>query len=610
MSLNRAAMDHLENYPYTKLRSEANELRILTLLQGGVGDPVRVIISHESFEVENKSPWNDGLLSLEALRETLPKDWKVAETLDERYIFYLEEAVGPDRTSWSHPDKSVDPSSYHAQNQLQRCSVQYEALSYTWGPPEKTNTILVEGACKPIPENNSSGGLFKLQITHNLHEALLHLRRTDITRRLWIDAICINQDDIDERNEQVQRMDNIYKYASRVVVWIGPSTPESDVAMLTLQHLGEQVALTNQYSRFPLPGASEPTWYQPDTHLPFDDNVWDSIQQLLDRPWFSRLWIIQEVQLANIHSILQCGKVEIPWTEFRHAILSLLENNHRPLRILDGVNSVAKLCSDLSASDFSLALWRTMRSSCSDMRDHIYAVLGLLTDELSSRIRPQYLLPVSEVFKQACLEEIKFSGRLELFDLCHIVGRNIHAPSWVPDLTMEPMVFSCLSPQLATGFSSANFIYQEPSTLVVHGVKHSKISRVSEPFDENLTDIATAGKSAETWAMETYVGEGDWEDSGYSDQLLRAFFDNNTRGRFPEEPVHVPFQDWKDFIAQRRDDQGQDPSEETEVSHWTLERALDSLKCRCLIELGSGYIGLGPPGSQNGIHLHFNHPVS
>lgn len=82
----------------------------------------------------------------------------------------------------------------------------YEALSYIWGSEEKPRRV-----------STNEGDIY---VTENLHAALLHLRDHSLDRIIWADAICINQDDIEERNRQVQIMAKIYARASRVIVWL------------------------------------------------------------------------------------------------------------------------------------------------------------------------------------------------------------------------------------------------------------------------------------------------------------------------------------------------------------------------------------------------------
>ncbi|KAH6722498.1 heterokaryon incompatibility protein-domain-containing protein [Leptodontidium sp. MPI-SDFR-AT-0119] len=103
--------------------------------------------------------------------------------------------------------------------------IPYDALSYSWGSTEKAAQITVNGSI--------------MHVTSNLHAALQHLRFEEEDRLLWIDAICIDQDNMAERRHQVQHMSYIYKEAERVVIWLGEGTQESDLIMDSIKRLQE-----------------------------------------------------------------------------------------------------------------------------------------------------------------------------------------------------------------------------------------------------------------------------------------------------------------------------------------------------------------------------------
>ncbi|KAK2754755.1 ankyrin repeat and sam domain containing protein 6 [Colletotrichum kahawae] len=103
------------------------------------------------------------------------------------------------------------------------CDTPYEALSYVWGSSDLTHRIEVNGK--------------ELSITANLHVALSHLRLIDADRVLWVDAVCIDQNNHKERGHQVQQMGDIYHQARQVVVWLGEATSETDAFMTVLQKL-------------------------------------------------------------------------------------------------------------------------------------------------------------------------------------------------------------------------------------------------------------------------------------------------------------------------------------------------------------------------------------
>ncbi|CAG8951517.1 hypothetical protein HYFRA_00007433 [Hymenoscyphus fraxineus] len=115
-----------------------------------------------------------------------------------------------------------------------------DALSYTWGLPPAMNIIFVND--EPF------------RIRNNLFNALLHLRRPSSGVMLWVDAICINQSDIDERNHQVQRMADVFGRARRVLAWLGPETESSREAFSFLS----QTYLRSPYNRKEL--MDDPRW--------------------------------------------------------------------------------------------------------------------------------------------------------------------------------------------------------------------------------------------------------------------------------------------------------------------------------------------------------------
>lgn len=141
----------------------------------------------------------------------------------------------------------------------------YEALSYFWGSADKRRSVLVDDR--------------RLLVTENLHAALLRLRDPTLPRILWIDAICINQDNYEERKRQVQLMALIYIRASRVLVWLEEAKADGD------QLDGD--AMTNGDHALQVIGHAA-AHGQP-TELPRNDQ--DAIFTLLQRSWFRRIWV-------------------------------------------------------------------------------------------------------------------------------------------------------------------------------------------------------------------------------------------------------------------------------------------------------------------------------
>lgn len=160
---------------------------------------------------------------------------------------------------------------------------QYRALSYTWGSPDDKQTISLNG--RPF------------QVTKNLFMALERLRNEKEPLTLWIDAICINQEDDDERTHQVRQMTEIYKKATQVFVWMGEEIKNLEAA-ISLMHRLKQCMDKGGFGIEGLAGLAE------SKHRA---KGWEALTELLKRPWWSRIWILQEAVFGN-DLVVVCGR--------------------------------------------------------------------------------------------------------------------------------------------------------------------------------------------------------------------------------------------------------------------------------------------------------------
>jgi hypothetical protein len=170
----------------------------------------------------------------------------------------------------------------------------YEALSYTWGTEPATMCILVNNAI--------------FYIRSNLYSALKRLRSPDRSRLLWIDAICVNQDDLEDRNFQVLAMRYIFQIAGNAIIWLGKGDSSSDRAMKFLKTTSDRYMETED-------GPGEP--YNLTSRL--EDmtfyNYMRDVVHLLQRPWWTRTWVVQEVAMSRdpYRTSILCGTEEISW---------------------------------------------------------------------------------------------------------------------------------------------------------------------------------------------------------------------------------------------------------------------------------------------------------
>ncbi|KAH6664929.1 heterokaryon incompatibility protein-domain-containing protein, partial [Halenospora varia] len=263
----------------------------------------------------------------------------------------------------------------------------YEALSYEWGAPEPKQQIALDDT--------------NVVVTPNLWSALSHLRHRDEEKILWVDALCINQDNLDERNHQVRQMGEIYSRASMVIIWLGcPSLAESLTARLLFDWIniyGHEEWSLQTYKR---------------EYHPSPDNLhlWHDLARLGTLSYWRRTWIVQEIVLAGNIS-LQYGNNKATWTgiEYLERGLSLNDTRSLPRHVEDGpimrLQHQHKLhhSNPPVHSSLEALLEATKTSLCGDPRDRVFALVGIAAH---NRIKPDYSKTLDEIFidvlKDAC----------------------------------------------------------------------------------------------------------------------------------------------------------------------------------------------------------------
>ncbi|KAK8131698.1 HET-domain-containing protein [Apiospora sp. TS-2023a] len=337
---------------------------------------------------------------------------------------------------------------------LRDCS-SYESLSYAWGDLTQTEPIQVVAA--RIGHDDSPKA--SLSVTTGCADALRRLRSDTTPRTLWVDSICINQSLIPERNQQLRLMSRIYSGASRVVIYLGESSGAdgSDTVMDWLRELHE-----------PSNAAAG--------HIPAPDL--SVLHEFLDRRWFTRVWVLQEVRLARGATVV-CGDREVSWDAFRE--LRDWKRNSRtfrgPHRVWTLPYAVQSLVTDVSGRflpPYSARLLRllvdTRDLGATDVRDKLFALLPLLawegnrhrearlaadtSDDDDDRpaadtsdddddqagfvtLECDYERSPAEVFKQLARNLINAVGLQVLY--CVATPTTISGlPSWVPDWGTKP----------------------------------------------------------------------------------------------------------------------------------------------------------------------------
>ena len=337
-------------------------------------------------------------------------------------------------------------------------------------------------------------------VTRNLWIALKHLRYANETRYLWVDAVCINQNKISERNAQVALMGNVYARASRVIVWLGPKKKNSDHTMKLLKYISRRVKCddpaTEKLTLTDL-GKDSPELLDPSALLPWKDEVYIALGRLFHRPWFKRLWVRQELGMSD-QATFQCGTMTIEWPELICAILVIARKPHELISTAD----LALLCrltrvrhQSYTYDDLCLDCGILQ---CTDRRDYIYATLNLFATAYSIEIITDYSLTHTEVFTRVCLELIEQRQTTTFLRSCEISSRSPsrsqeNLPTWVPDWSRPMQVTQPFPyPWSACAWISSHAQHINSGFLRVTGVQAALVKRVF-PFHMVDSDESTYG---------------------------------------------------------------------------------------------------------------------
>jgi ankyrin repeat protein len=257
--------------------------------------------------------------------------------------------------------------------------IPYDALSYVWGDQSNLREIEVYTSIFHIDT-------MVLPVTENLHMALQHIRRREEDRILWIDAICIDQNNPRERGHQVRQMSSIYEKAVKAVFWLGKSTLATQMAFDYMCELRKE-ALGHACNNWTV---SDERW-QPlrckieplsNTNKFRDGFLREAFRDLLTRTWFRRAWITQEVAQARTAEVM-CGAQFISVRIFAvTASLFDMETEHHCQAILDIMPGPSRKTSWWAGQrDLRTLLYKFRKSERSDPRDAIYSLLGISSDK-------------------------------------------------------------------------------------------------------------------------------------------------------------------------------------------------------------------------------------
>jgi hypothetical protein len=343
-----------------------------------------------------------------------------------------------DRTQFANIAPMKRIASLQPFHELQRFTWgDFASLSYVWGDQSDTRIILV---------NNK-----QVNITANLESALRQFRSEGLFVNrfwLWVDALCINQSDLKERAKEVQRMKDIYGASWTVIAWLGETSESSDAGLQLLRDM-------TAFREAGCEGELEVRLGQDPCFL--GSTCWKGLHQLVNRNYWKRLWIIQEVVMGGFSVLVKCGSSTLDWETFCKGIAVLQEflwlAKDRCLRedIREResqawqTTSAHLIYQDLSVlhqtplsenprQAFARLLDLAISVECTDPRDKVYALLGLFPNEVACLIHPDYTLSPAAVYTMAAYTFMEAYFNLDLLRESNPWGQA-GCPSWVPDWT-------------------------------------------------------------------------------------------------------------------------------------------------------------------------------
>ena len=390
----------------------------------------------------------------------------------------------------------------------------YIALSYTWQNPipDERDGPTDDGELIRVNQNT-------LRIGSNLASALQYLRRHQPLEYAWVDAISIDQANVEERGHQVLRMVRIYGAAQRTIVWLGHEAGDSDLALDFMRFLArkfnhfkpdlKQTSLLRRYLRDKM-------------HL----KSWTALGRLLKRTWWTRMWIVQEMVVSRNIDVI-CGDSLISWLEIANSmsfivysydsITSMFDSNNiildfTPLRNVSCIKELRKRLRSGSSLVLEVCLSLADGYVASDDRDYIYAILALASDASALVPRPDYTMTTHDVYHNLARSYIEHHKSL---DIIHLRPRPIASsplPSWVPHWKV---------PRTSERWKNSLFVRDDKSEGLVQCAAASTVPLVS--FSPDLKVLTCRGFSID-------VVDGCpltlWEASADRGRVLQPLYRN------------------------------------------------------------------------------------
>jgi hypothetical protein len=577
-------MSQKTSYVYETLSEGSHEIRVVILNPGGFSDPITI-----DLPILQLQPGYRAWAYKPKARKPRPGRGSVIR--DTLLAHLRPSSANPSQTPVRHPYDVTYPSIDVSEGSYQS----YEALSYEWG----SQAILY-----PVHVNYAPESANIIAVTPNLENALRQLRLQDKARVLWVDALCIDQNNLSERSSQVALMGDTFRFAKRVIVWLGPEEDNSHYALTKMDTLGLNVKVD---------------WGLESVHSPyrildFLSIDFHAIWLLLRRGYFARLWVRQELHLAS-EAIVHCGRTVVPWENFSNAIFCVYWSP-QPARLssisqrewTEGLNIAYNLCRNVRTKTWYINFRKDLRGlKWTDPRDAIYARLNLLTDEERRlNVKADYNISMNKVFESVVLSIVQNRSSLDFLVSCELQpNKRTGLPTWVPDWSQQLITrtdsFLLWS---ACGWISSKVKVTTGGSLTVKGIEMGEIkTALSLTIADQFSDIQntlwpTLRAILPVSSFEaSYIG-----GSTILHAICRALWGYGLSDDYHEHPGSGQFYALADCEAALLHLESPGPITSTQEQKWlSLFHSLrDILHGRQIIVTHEGYIGSTPASAVPG----------
>ncbi|KAJ4861390.1 heterokaryon incompatibility protein (HET) domain-containing protein [Trichoderma breve] len=338
----------------------------------------------------------------------------------------------------------------------------FGALSYTWATEDGAASLSRELLC-----NGAS-----LRITENCEAALKRLRRPTEDQVLWVDAVCIDQSNIEERSLQIGLMRQIYSQASWVALWVGESSSVVDEET-ERKNSGQDPCEGPLYQEF-IKDRQAFQHSNSEVFTPRVRGLWD----VFHRKWWDRLWVIQEVALSKEPTLVCGGKAET----FHNLkiVIEALISSEQPVEVME-FNTLF-IASTFHQFHALRILNATRNAKASDPRDKIYGILGFFgasgKDPENIFPEPDYKKTAAELYADVSRAIIINTGKLDVLSSCYgfIKSSVPNLPSWAVSWNDTPLKY--FDDEIFNAAGASSVIYEDSDDKLLLRIKGNKVDTV------------------------------------------------------------------------------------------------------------------------------------